>query len=141
FQAEDGIRDATVTGVQTCALPISYVLQAGEPIVVCRRVPLPIWSPSHSQAGILGKLTHKGREVVLIKCDVGIHVANDVVLQILHSGVSRVEGSRLTSKMSLRALRLSHELDPIVLRGIRLHHLVRAVRRTVADTDPFGWSD
>src|SRR5438128_5714698 len=25
FQAEDGIRDATVTGVQTCALPISIV--------------------------------------------------------------------------------------------------------------------
>src|SRR6266542_2490671 len=25
FQAEDGIRDATVTGVQTCALPISRV--------------------------------------------------------------------------------------------------------------------
>src|SRR5207245_6053910 len=24
FQAEDGIRDATVTGVQTCALPISW---------------------------------------------------------------------------------------------------------------------
>src|SRR5207245_8251132 len=26
FQAEDGIRDATVTGVQTCALPISDFL-------------------------------------------------------------------------------------------------------------------
>src|SRR5207245_6642252 len=25
-QAEDGIRDATVTGVQTCALPIFYIL-------------------------------------------------------------------------------------------------------------------
>src|SRR5689334_23727484 len=25
FQAEDGIRDGTVTGVQTCALPISFV--------------------------------------------------------------------------------------------------------------------
>src|SRR3989442_4922691 len=25
FQAEDGIRDADVTGVQTCALPISFV--------------------------------------------------------------------------------------------------------------------
>src|SRR2546430_3854635 len=25
FQAEDGIRDLTVTGVQTCALPISVV--------------------------------------------------------------------------------------------------------------------
>src|SRR5207245_6300776 len=27
FQAEDGIRDATVTGVQTCALPISYLAE------------------------------------------------------------------------------------------------------------------
>src|SRR2546430_3226172 len=26
FQAEDGIRDLTVTGVQTCALPISYAV-------------------------------------------------------------------------------------------------------------------
>src|SRR6266542_1004644 len=29
FQAEDGIRDATVTGVQTCALPISGALASG----------------------------------------------------------------------------------------------------------------
>src|SRR5689334_24263511 len=28
FQAEDGIRDGTVTGVQTCALPISSYLFA-----------------------------------------------------------------------------------------------------------------
>src|SRR2546430_2020634 len=27
FQAEDGIRDLTVTGVQTCALPISAVVE------------------------------------------------------------------------------------------------------------------
>src|SRR2546430_5119300 len=27
FQAEDGIRDLTVTGVQTCALPILSILQ------------------------------------------------------------------------------------------------------------------
>src|SRR5438270_11904830 len=26
FQAEDGIRDLTVTGVQTCALPISWLV-------------------------------------------------------------------------------------------------------------------
>src|SRR3989475_6813949 len=31
FQAEDGIRDLTVTGVQTCALPISFV--DGQPSV------------------------------------------------------------------------------------------------------------
>src|SRR2546427_4545737 len=29
FQAEDGIRDLTVTGVQTCALPISSKDRAG----------------------------------------------------------------------------------------------------------------
>src|SRR5262249_57717839 len=28
FQAEDGIRDWSVTGVQTCALPISYLTQS-----------------------------------------------------------------------------------------------------------------
>src|SRR5699024_11812814 len=32
FQAEDGIRDRNVTGVQTCALPISFWGQAKGPI-------------------------------------------------------------------------------------------------------------
>src|SRR2546430_12163355 len=31
FQAEDGIRDLTVTGVQTCALPISRCARAFHP--------------------------------------------------------------------------------------------------------------
>src|SRR5690554_7432918 len=30
FQAEDGIRDADVTGVQTCALPISKIEELSE---------------------------------------------------------------------------------------------------------------
>src|SRR2546430_3691587 len=30
FQAEDGIRDLTVTGVQTCALPISRIAREAE---------------------------------------------------------------------------------------------------------------
>ena len=30
FQAEDGIRDWSVTGVQTCALPICILLCSGE---------------------------------------------------------------------------------------------------------------
>src|SRR5699024_11499554 len=33
FQAEDGIRDRNVTGVQTCALPISYP-PAGTSLIV-----------------------------------------------------------------------------------------------------------
>src|SRR5690625_5685056 len=32
FQAEDGIRDGHVTGVQTCALPILVLQQAGLPV-------------------------------------------------------------------------------------------------------------
>src|SRR2546422_1817206 len=36
FQAEDGIRDVAVTGVQTCALPIFYALSIGYGIGVSR---------------------------------------------------------------------------------------------------------
>src|SRR2546427_3007768 len=32
FQAEDGIRDLTVTGVQTCALPISTSIRSAEAV-------------------------------------------------------------------------------------------------------------
>src|SRR2546427_6494124 len=32
FQAEDGIRDLTVTGVQTCALPISQLCAGAWPL-------------------------------------------------------------------------------------------------------------
>src|SRR6266568_6717792 len=32
FQAEDGIRDGTVTGVQTCALPISAIRRGRRPV-------------------------------------------------------------------------------------------------------------
>src|SRR2546425_741962 len=39
FQAEDGIRDKLVTGVQTCALPISLVLSCRPPRVVARAHP------------------------------------------------------------------------------------------------------
>src|SRR6266478_7838865 len=47
FQAEDGIRDLTVTGVQTCALPISVALIAPieTPDTTSGRIPL---SSKHS---------------------------------------------------------------------------------------------
>src|SRR2546425_7637363 len=38
FQAEDGIRDKLVTGVQTCALPISKFGSAAKPLA-CRVYP------------------------------------------------------------------------------------------------------
>src|SRR5699024_12155880 len=39
FQAEDGIRDRNVTGVQTCALPICPATGPGAPIAVVAREP------------------------------------------------------------------------------------------------------
>src|SRR2546426_6950804 len=38
FQAEDGIRDYKVTGVQTCALPISFGPRLDRPIEAHHRV-------------------------------------------------------------------------------------------------------
>src|SRR5207342_3879328 len=38
FQAEDGIRDFHVTGVQTCALPISSDRASARPLRIERRV-------------------------------------------------------------------------------------------------------
>src|SRR2546430_9627465 len=38
FQAEDGIRDLTVTGVQTCALPISSWLSKDVEITLCNGI-------------------------------------------------------------------------------------------------------
>src|SRR3712207_9454303 len=39
FQAEDGIRDIGVTGVQTCALPISLTLSVPKPMLPTAGVP------------------------------------------------------------------------------------------------------
>src|SRR5207248_6046688 len=38
FQAEDGIRDRTVTGVQTCALPIFFHWIVRRRTIVCRAI-------------------------------------------------------------------------------------------------------
>src|SRR5256885_15953302 len=50
FQAEDGIRDYKVTGVQTCALPISHI-------------PQPFGDPSEHTAGAGGGTRSEERRV------------------------------------------------------------------------------
>src|SRR5690349_23941037 len=46
FQAEDGIRDLYVTGVQTCALPISTSLRQTSPTVPAQRMRRPRVTPT-----------------------------------------------------------------------------------------------
>src|SRR2546430_10679184 len=56
FQAEDGIRDLTVTGVQTCALPISPARG-----VAVLRLPARRGSAAHPGADRLRADQHEGR--------------------------------------------------------------------------------
>src|SRR2546430_10029827 len=53
FQAEDGIRDLTVTGVQTCALPIS----AGE-----RRISFRVFAPASARCRNSGNAAPRSAE-------------------------------------------------------------------------------
>src|SRR5438270_8749847 len=60
FQAEDGIRDLTVTGVQTCALPISWRVGLAPPlqvemIVAGRARPAPARTSQRSEERRVGK--------------------------------------------------------------------------------------
>src|SRR5437764_11699744 len=58
FQAEDGIRDTSVTGVQTCALPICHpVRQQGPGNVAERHAAAARVQPSRSGAGAGGRIT------------------------------------------------------------------------------------
>src|SRR2546430_6689594 len=58
FQAEDGIRDLTVTGVQTCALPISARTSTPAP-----RGPPSRWArEDHLEAGVFARAAPADRE-------------------------------------------------------------------------------
>src|SRR5260370_29394216 len=64
FQAEDGIRDSSVTGVQTCALPISH--GEGEKDGESNRAPGPVaqnprWRPA-SHALMFNAKTQRGKD-------------------------------------------------------------------------------
>src|SRR5260370_24281884 len=51
FQAEDGIRDSSVTGVQTCALPICFVRDFSGSAPAGRRLRINAHGPVSVQAG------------------------------------------------------------------------------------------
>src|SRR5256885_7219699 len=62
FQAEDGIRDYKVTGVQTCALPITYFWRDPLPWCDGRCVQDPgTYSPRHADPRLLAIPTSRSR--------------------------------------------------------------------------------
>src|SRR2546430_10621639 len=62
FQAEDGIRDLTVTGVQTCALPISKrnEFRAGDRLLLGYGGTQSIEAPGHYSKESIGLLKELG---------------------------------------------------------------------------------
>src|SRR5207248_7626139 len=65
FQAEDGIRDRTVTGVQTCALPIFRVDQDGRLALLDGVVVAPLVRIGPPEIGMrLGRRTLLDRRLV-----------------------------------------------------------------------------
>src|SRR6266496_5948790 len=64
FQAEDGIRDLYVTGVQTCALPISKVLCS---VSLCPARTIRSSWPSRSEERRVGKSVDLGGRRIIKK--------------------------------------------------------------------------
>src|SRR5690554_7235013 len=66
FQAEDGIRDADVTGVQTCALPI-WEIQGARSRIVRRLTEFVASLPAHYQVSDASVSVRDGRYVVPVR--------------------------------------------------------------------------
>src|SRR5688572_16016416 len=90
FQAEDGIRALTVTGVQTCALPIwriavSVLAEEHQGVAALFRIP----APDLAQAKPLAKEPQRGRQVA--HADHGVEVAHgaEIALSWRHERAQR----------------------------------------------------
>src|SRR2546422_7327775 len=70
FQAEDGIRDVAVTGVQTCALPISPRPAAADKVVEQRMGALLESLPAREQEILAMRFGLKGRDAHTLE-DIG----------------------------------------------------------------------
>src|SRR2546430_9474277 len=86
FQAEDGIRDLTVTGVQTCALPILYPVEDPKTL-------------SDKRGNVLPDvyLTPKG----YVAKDLAMEIHSDLAKRMLHAIDAR-NGLRLPQDYQLR---------------------------------------
>src|SRR5260370_19341345 len=101
FQAEDGIRDSSVTGVQTCALPIFdwYLPGKYQSIDVTKGDPLPGFTPQHVE------LVPKDKDFGL-QCgprpEQSDHSAPDQPAEIAHRGDYQPIRRLLSAALSLR---------------------------------------
>src|SRR5689334_25419949 len=105
FQAEDGIRDGTVTGVQTCALPILL-----PPLRAERRLPVDV------------------RLDAVAVADVHRRLAFDAFRGALERGDTRSEERRVGKECRYRRLpNESHEKECNDCRSVTTHNIVNSI--------------
>src|SRR5216684_4344472 len=86
FQAEDGIRDVAVTGVQTCALPILPERRSGGVIV---RTPGPVGAVSITTGRVPVRVS-----ALPVIADVGAHLSAVIAVDLHHAGEDLVNIER-----------------------------------------------
>src|SRR2546425_9216075 len=98
FQAEDGIRDKLLTGVQTCALPISLE-RGGRPLgrVALRDLPLPVQHVAFRGPAAIGEDSPEEEQRLALERVAGGH---EVVLELDHRSEERRVGKECRSRWS-----------------------------------------
>src|SRR5699024_11491218 len=84
---EDGIRDRNVTGVQTCALPISVLVTAEATVTMVGTVPYS-WK-------VLGSyLKNAGQMEINLQANGGAAVTNEGIMKLKDAQLSEASGFR-----------------------------------------------
>src|SRR2546421_669383 len=90
----------------------------------------------HAESRVLLEFPDQKSEVISLKGDVRVEVADNIILQTGHSGTTRVECMDLTGEVALGSLGHADQFKPRKSRGMLPHQLIGAVGRTVTDDHP-----
>src|SRR2546430_8157021 len=126
FQAEDGIRDLTVTGVQTCALPISRVTvavhleHAGERVLVARMTP-------ERLAAVEDEFRLKPGEALERRCEILRHADHEDVVPLRQQRAGHVVFPLLDLRLHLF---LVVGVLPVGGEGVEQHRNLHPAPRT-----------
>src|SRR4030095_7231582 len=89
-----------------------------------------------SEIADLGELRQQELEIVRLKRNVGIEIADDVILEPIDRLPGGVETVRFRREVSVAVRRHIEALDPTQGRGVPVDDLCRTVGRTVIDDVP-----
>src|SRR5262249_14384137 len=117
--------------------PTGHAVRADPLRYASPRVLLNDMSARDAQPGPLGKRPQHLVEVVRLDDDVGVEIADEVVVESVDVAQARPECVHLGGEVSTDATGVVvDEPDPIGGRGVRTHELRRGVDRPVVHDDP-----